>query len=247
MRATVGPRDAAPHPAAGEACCKIMHSSAPSYLLHKIWQGDVASLQLLVDTALNSFRLHVYIQPTLERLPALALAEDAAFENDFLEPVAALTDVPGSAPAKSSANGAGARQDAPRRAKPPCPVDLAVPPQAAVVMITGGRPCRRTCAIIGRQCHQCVRLDLCSQLSCCSTVWVSMHVGPNTGGKTASLKAFGLAALMAKAGLFLPVAAGQAPPQLLWFDKVRHITKLCSIMSAFVPGQACKVLWKCCQ
>ena len=61
-----------------------------------------------------------------------------------------------------------------------------------------------------------------------------MHSGPNTGGKTASLKAFGLAALMAKAGLFLPVAAGQAPPQLLWFDKVRHMTQLCSIMSVVV-------------
>ena len=67
-----------------------------------------------------------------------------------------------------------------------------------------------------------------------------MHAGPNTGGKTASLKAFGLAALMAKAGLFLPVAAGQAPPQLLWFDKVRHMTKLHSLMSAALLGCACE-------
>jgi len=34
--------------------------------------------------------------------------------------------------------------------------------------------------------------------------------GPNTGGKTASLKALGLAVLMAKAGMFLPVLPGSA-------------------------------------
>lgn len=41
--------------------------------------------------------------------------------------------------------------------------------------------------------------------------------GPNTGGKTAALKTFGLASLMAKAGLFVPA---QAPAQIPWFDRV---------------------------
>ncbi|KAK3239933.1 hypothetical protein CYMTET_50174 [Cymbomonas tetramitiformis] len=41
--------------------------------------------------------------------------------------------------------------------------------------------------------------------------------GPNTGGKTASLKTLGLAALMAKAGLFLPADPGA---RIAWFDRV---------------------------
>lgn len=69
--------------------------------------------------------------------------------------------------------------------------------------------------------------------------------GPNTGGKTATLKTLGIAALMAKAGMFLP-AKGQ--PKLPWFDHVMadigdnqsleqslstysaHIQRLCKIL-----------------
>ncbi|MGD1919426.1 MAG: endonuclease MutS2 [Pleurocapsa sp.] len=41
--------------------------------------------------------------------------------------------------------------------------------------------------------------------------------GPNTGGKTVTLKTMGLAALMAKAGMFVPA---QVPVELPWFDAV---------------------------
>ncbi|NCJ07791.1 endonuclease MutS2 [Synechococcales cyanobacterium C] len=41
--------------------------------------------------------------------------------------------------------------------------------------------------------------------------------GPNTGGKTVTLKTLGLAALMAKVGLFVPA---QEPVELPWFDQI---------------------------
>ena len=41
--------------------------------------------------------------------------------------------------------------------------------------------------------------------------------GPNTGGKTATMKSLGLAALMAKSGIFLPA---KETPRISWFDQV---------------------------
>jgi DNA mismatch repair protein MutS2 len=41
--------------------------------------------------------------------------------------------------------------------------------------------------------------------------------GPNTGGKTASMKTLGLASLMSKAGMHLPA---KTSPKLPWFDLI---------------------------
>ncbi|KAK1284001.1 DNA mismatch repair protein MSH7 [Acorus calamus] len=69
--------------------------------------------------------------------------------------------------------------------------------------------------------------------------------GPNTGGKTATMKTLGLASLMSKAGLYLPA---KNCPRLPWFDQILadigdhqslehnlstfsgHITRLCKIL-----------------
>lgn len=47
--------------------------------------------------------------------------------------------------------------------------------------------------------------------------------GPNTGGKTASLKTLGLLALMAKAGMYLPVVGDGRGVTMAWFDQVRML------------------------
>ncbi|CAN6476404.1 unnamed protein product [Victoria cruziana] len=74
--------------------------------------------------------------------------------------------------------------------------------------------------------------------------------GPNTGGKTATMKTLGLASLMAKAGMFLPA---KNKPKLPWFDYIiadigdhqslehnlstfsGHISRLCKILEAASP------------
>jgi len=63
------------------------------------------------------------------------------------------------------------------------------------------------------QGHSVVPIDLLIQ----PQIRVVTITGPNTGGKTVTLKTLGLAALMAKVGLFVPA---REPVELPWFDSV---------------------------
>ncbi len=63
------------------------------------------------------------------------------------------------------------------------------------------------------QGHEVVPVDLLIN----SQIRVVTITGPNTGGKTVTLKTLGLAALMAKVGLFIPA---REPVEIPWFDQI---------------------------
>ena len=86
-------------------------------------------------------------QKSLAPLPRLAVAEDADFESNFMEPVRALAAATSTAPplpprsASNGSSGGGSGSDrvdcGGASSRAPCPVNLLVPPQAAVVVVTG--------------------------------------------------------------------------------------------------------------
>eukprot|EP00850_Spirogloea_muscicola_P004241 SM000018S03606 [mRNA] locus=s18:218290:225210:- [translate_table: standard] len=82
---------------------------------------------------------------------------------------------------------------------------------ALVQAVAASEAAQAEVEIIGAQTP--VPIDICVK----SQTKVVAITGPNTGGKTAAIKTLGLAALMAKAGLYVLAAE---PARLPWFDLV---------------------------
>ncbi|MBD2682512.1 MULTISPECIES: endonuclease MutS2 [Nostoc] len=71
--------------------------------------------------------------------------------------------------------------------------------------------------LVWQQQHEQGQLVVPVDLLISPHIRVVTITGPNTGGKTVTLKTLGLAALMAKVGLFVPA---REPVEIPWFDKV---------------------------
>lgn len=98
-------------------------------------------------------------------------------------------------------------------ANPPRFIDWAVPSQSESIVL---RQLRHPLLVWQQQHEQgvpVVPIDLVIQ----PHIRVVAITGPNTGGKTVTLKTLGLAILMAKVGLFVPA---KEPVELPWFDQV---------------------------
>lgn len=177
-------------------------------------------------------------QGSLAPLPLPPMAEDADFESNFMPPIAVAPL--GSPPAQSGAAPQAERPATP--SKPPMPVDLVVPGGVRVVPVTGpntggkvsfGAPWSPPALPM----HSLAKVDprsLQGQMVEAQDVVVLTGATNCRGAQTASLKALGLAALMAKAGMFLPVlppAHADGPPRLLWFDQVCLIVLCVTVVS----------------
>jgi DNA mismatch repair protein MutS2 len=71
--------------------------------------------------------------------------------------------------------------------------------------------------LVWQQCHESGTAVVPIDVLVKPETKVVAITGPNTGGKTVTLKTMGLAALMAKAGMFVPA---QVPVELPWFEVI---------------------------
>ncbi|MBL1174883.1 endonuclease MutS2 [Pantanalinema sp. GBBB05] len=109
--------------------------------------------------------------------------------------------------------------------------------------------------LVWQQQHEQGRAVIPIDLVIQPSIRVVAITGPNTGGKTVTLKTLGLAVLMAKVGLFVPA---REPVELPWFDQVLadigdeqslqqslstfsgHIRRISRILAALQPGQVAR-------
>ena len=159
------------------------------------------------------------VKPDLERLLAIAttldLATARARYSDWLG-ANPPRFVPWTAPAASLVAPPPDPLDAePESLAAPLSPPLSVPPSASPDPIVL-RQLRHPLLIWQQQHEQgrdVVPIDLVIQ----PQTRVVAITGPNTGGKTVTLKTLGMAALMAKVGLFVPA---KEPVELPWFDQI---------------------------
>ncbi len=90
--------------------------------------------------------------------------------------------------------------------------DTSAQPQVSIVLRNLRHP-----LLVWQQQHEAGRAVVPVDLVIQPHIRVVAITGPNTGGKTVTLKTLGLAVLMAKVGLFVPA---REPVELPWFDQV---------------------------
>ncbi|MEB3295056.1 MAG: endonuclease MutS2, partial [Synechococcales bacterium] len=121
-------------------------------------------------------------------------------------------------------------------------------PQGAIVLRQLRHP-----LLVWQQQHEVGRSVVPTDLVIQPQIRVVAITGPNTGGKTVTLKTLGLAVLMAKVGLFVPA---REPVELPWFEQVLadigdeqslqqslstfsgHIRRIGRILTALPEGQS---------
>jgi DNA mismatch repair protein MutS2 len=207
------------------------------------------------------------VQPDLERLLAICTTLDLATARSryshWLEanPPHFIDWVPGPVARAESGTGPnlGLDSSAEPQADPESALESAL--ESTLESALESTPCQPAAPIVLRQLRHPLLVWQQQHEAGCAVVPIDLQIqpqtrvvaitGPNTGGKTVTLKTLGLAVLMAKVGLFVPA---REPVELPWFDQVLadigdeqslqqslstfsgHIRRISRILTAIEPG-----------